>query len=386
MVTGCSKRTMLLLSIALVSTTVLFITLGFYKTDKLNFARPALATVFSWGKSKVDGVAGEGKTIIKSVGPPYKKTQSQDSEVDGGRHKLVVSRGGKTREYYMRGVVWRDYQDIGGVASILGAPVGNEYNWCNGKRQDFERGHWLYWSEETGVKMDYTPLIWPKIRKVNSFQAPIFNQGKPAVEWSYWSFDKYFITQDFGVNGHLGQDLAIGGELNPGYEIRAVANGKVILTGWTGSNAWGYMVLIQHSLDNGRRYYSQYAHLYGLPFVSEGQVVSKETVLGRVGSTGKSTGPHLDLQIKEIPNLNDKLNKVLTLSDIGPGYAEQRIPFSGNIRYDFRTGITYYKPSEFIRKPSDFILGQANGSLQAGNQPLDQTTADYGNVSVRENY
>lgn len=308
-------------------------------------------------KGKV--IANSGSGLLHRVGPPFRITEITESDVGGGRRKLVVSRDGKTREYLVRSEIWREYMDIGGVESVLGSPTSNEYTWFDGKRQDFERGHWLYWSEKTGVKMDYNP--YGKISIETTPQAPVFYQGKPVVEWADWSKDKYYITQDFGVNGHLGQDLAINGNPNPGYEIRPVAAGKVVFSGWTGPDAWGYMVLIRHSLKDGRHYYSQYAHLCDFPQALAGQQVHKSTILGYVGTTGKSTGPHLDIQIKELTELEQRADEVVKLKDIGMGYTDNRTPFNGNVNIDHKTGIIYYKPSYFL---SNFD----NGSVLIGHR------------------
>lgn len=337
------------------NTILLLMVVSIYQINSFNRVYEFINTsVVEKGRS----IANTGSRFLHRVGPPFKITEITESEVGAGWRKLLVSRDGKTKEYLLRSEIWREYMDIGGVESVLGSPINNEYTWFDGKRQDFERGHWLYWSDKTGVKMDYNP--YGKISSEETTpQAPIFSQGKPAVEWTEWSKDKYFITQDFGVNGHLGQDLAFNGNPNPGYEIRPVAAGKVVFSGWTGPNNWGNMVLIRHSLKDGQHYYSQYAHLCDLPQVLVGQQVHKGTILGYVGTTGKSTGPHLDLQIKELPEPEQNANDVIKLKDIGTGYTKNRTPFVGNVNIDYQTGIVYYKPSYFI---SNFN----NGSVLIG--------------------
>jgi len=62
------------------------------------------------------------------------------------------------------------------------------------------------------------------------------------------------------------------------------------------SDRWGYgkMAVVTH----GAEYGSLYAHMSQIN-VSEGQEVSQDTVIGLVGSTGRSTGPHLHLEIHE---------------------------------------------------------------------------------------
>ena len=81
---------------------------------------------------------------------------------------------------------------------------------------------------------------------------------------------------------HLGTDFGA----RRGTPILSVANGKVIFSGWKGG--YGKVVKIRHA-DN---YVTLYAHQSRLK-AKVGQIVSKGQVIGYVGSTGRSTGPHL---------------------------------------------------------------------------------------------
>ncbi len=75
-----------------------------------------------------------------------------------------------------------------------------------------------------------------------------------------------------------------------GTPIRAVGDGTVILAGWNGS--YGYMVKIRH---NGT-YQTNYGHLSKFA-VRYGVKVKQGDVIGYVGSTGLSTGPHLHYEM-----------------------------------------------------------------------------------------
>lgn len=281
------------------------------------------------------------------IGPPAQETEAKNYTIGRDRRKIVVSREGKSSEYWVQGALFEAYNEIGEIRSILGVPTSNEYRWKGGIRQDFERGHWLFWSSSTGVMVDYNPSGY-KLGRPHSLQPPIFSNGKPAVEWSNFSETNYFLTQNFGENGHLGQDLGLTGNPNPGFEVHPITEGKVIFSGWTGRSSYGYCTLIRHELGNGRYFYSQYSHLYDNPNVMPGQLVNKDTILGYIGNTGKSSGPHLDLQIKEIPRLDNKKDLNVIHSDLGYGYTPGHTDFTGNIYYDSRTGQTYYKPSYLI--------------------------------------
>ncbi|WP_003544219.1 M23 family metallopeptidase [Desulfotomaculum nigrificans] len=97
------------------------------------------------------------------------------------------------------------------------------------------------------------------------------------------------ILSPFGTRGgrmHTGVDLA--GAY--GAPIRAAQAGKVIRAGWYGG--YGNCVDISH----GNGVVTRYAHMSSIG-VMVGQTVSKGQVIGRIGSTGRSTGPHLHFEV-----------------------------------------------------------------------------------------
>lgn len=94
---------------------------------------------------------------------------------------------------------------------------------------------------------------------------------------------------------HYGLDVP----LAQGEPIFPVANG-VVTAVFQGDEpgGGGYMVVVEHNID-GRFFQSWYAHMQaGSIDVALGDVVTLDTQLGAVGSTGNSTGPHLHLEIK----------------------------------------------------------------------------------------
>lgn len=76
-----------------------------------------------------------------------------------------------------------------------------------------------------------------------------------------------------------------------GSDIYATGNGTVCFSGW--KQGYGNTVMIDH----GFGYQTLYAHCHQL-LVSEGQKVRRSDVIALVGSTGKSTGPHLHYEVR----------------------------------------------------------------------------------------
>lgn len=113
----------------------------------------------------------------------------------------------------------------------------------------------------------------------------------PVPGFYYISSD-YYDTVNRGGNMHGAIDIAGGGKSIYGAKVVAVADGEVIF-----SNASGYGggYGIYTTIDHGGGKATLYAHL-SLLAVQKGQKVKKGQVIGYVGSTGHSTGPHLHFE------------------------------------------------------------------------------------------
>lgn len=99
---------------------------------------------------------------------------------------------------------------------------------------------------------------------------------------------------------HRGDDLVT---YNKKAKIKAAADG-IVVEHWSAPNGYykghpvyGGYIIIQH--DNGT--YTTYAHLSDTK-IHQGQVVKKGEVIGIMGNTGVSTGPHLHFEIIPVPN------------------------------------------------------------------------------------
>ncbi len=111
--------------------------------------------------------------------------------------------------------------------------------------------------------------------------------GKPV--WSYW------LTSSFGGRAdpfnkkqarHKGVDLAS----RTGNKIKTMAKGKVTRAEYAG----GYGNLVE--VDHGNGFKTKYAHMNKI-YVKKGQYVEAQDVVGEVGNTGRSTGPHLHYEV-----------------------------------------------------------------------------------------
>jgi murein DD-endopeptidase MepM/ murein hydrolase activator NlpD len=117
-----------------------------------------------------------------------------------------------------------------------------------------------------------------------------------SVTFSWPLSRTHRVTSQFGsrvspISGrrehHSGIDIGAPRNTN----IMAAADGKVISSGWM--RGYGETIVIDH----GGGYSSMYAHC-STRLVRVGQEVSRGEVIGRVGTTGWTTGPHLHFEVR----------------------------------------------------------------------------------------
>lgn len=112
---------------------------------------------------------------------------------------------------------------------------------------------------------------------------PVLNKDLTRLASGYgWRVDPVYHTRRF----HEGMDFTA----PTGTDIYATGNGRAIFCGWR----QGYGNCIE--VDHGFGYTSLYAHLHKI-IVRQGAQVKRGDVIGLVGSTGKSTGPHLHYEV-----------------------------------------------------------------------------------------
>lgn len=100
----------------------------------------------------------------------------------------------------------------------------------------------------------------------------------------------YTWMQGFSLGGHEGVDLSP--TMGVGEPVHAAGSGTVAFAGWN-NYGYGYVVVIGHG-----PYFTLYGHLNSYS-VRCGQSVSAGQVIGTVGNTGNSSGPHLHFEVRD---------------------------------------------------------------------------------------
>lgn len=135
---------------------------------------------------------------------------------------------------------------------------------------------------------------------------------KKPISGFGWRVDPIYKTRQM----HTGMDFTA----PKGTEVYATGDGVVEIVE---NKAWGYgkSIVINH----GFGYKTRYAHLSAIG-VSEGQKVKRGFLIGLIGSTGRSTGPHLHYEV--IKN-GEKVNPIAYYhSDLTPSQYEELLKSS----------------------------------------------------------
>lgn len=134
------------------------------------------------------------------------------------------------------------------------------------------------------------------------------------------------------TGGHMGYDLSSSNKSIPVYPI-ATGSVHAIYTDSCTSGYWcqnmGYscngnakIVVIKHNY-NGSYIYSSYVHLRSYGNISVGQIVTKDTIIGYMGTSGCSSGPHLHIEIANCHWKNGGCSYYSTKN--APGYVDRLI-------------------------------------------------------------
>lgn len=127
----------------------------------------------------------------------------------------------------------------------------------------------------------------------------------PSVGFFSRPMQHGYIVRGYS-SGHIGYDLSSDNKTEPIYPI-AAGSIHAIYTDECTSGRWcqnmgisckgnAKIVVVKHNYNNSY-IYSSYVHLSSYASIRVGQFVTKDTVIGYMGNTGCSTGPHLHLEL-----------------------------------------------------------------------------------------
>jgi murein DD-endopeptidase MepM/ murein hydrolase activator NlpD len=190
------------------------------------------------------------------------------------------------------------------------------------------------WNHTAGSRGKSSPKIALAKREVTCPADTLRGYRDPAVPLLKFPVPKGVLTSPFGYRWgrfHRGLDIAA----PIGRSVLACANGRVVFTGSRKRfRRYGNTVLIDH----GRGAYTTYAHLNEI-VVKKGQTVRRGQKIATIGDTGRSTGPHLHVEVRVGNKMYNplayfspaeltgtKVAKRFTDSPMGPVRAHWRVP------------------------------------------------------------
>lgn len=167
------------------------------------------------------------------------------------------------------------------------------------QRQDMENQIAQLNSQLASWQQQYQQQIW-QLDNPPAQSSSGGGGGGGTASGFIWPVSGRWITQYFGCTTLVGEPwmnppgcyfhTGIDVGMATGTPIYAAANGVVVYTGWRGG--YGNSTIVRH----GGGYTTTYNHQSSI-VVSPGQSVQQGEVIGYVGSTGFSTGPHLHFEI-----------------------------------------------------------------------------------------
>lgn len=143
---------------------------------------------------------------------------------------------------------------------------------------------------------------------------PVLNKDMKTVASGYGRrIDPIYHVPTF----HSGMDFSA----PTGTDVYATGEGRVTLAGW--KQGYGNCIIIDH----GYNYVTLYGHLSKIN-VRSGQKVVRGDIIGEIGSTGKSTGPHLHYEVHYRGEPQNPSNYYYM--DLSPAEYDQMVRISSN--------------------------------------------------------
>jgi hypothetical protein len=201
--------------------------------------------------------------------------------------------------------VWSAGEGLNGVSRYYGVTPEDVINWPGNNLVAAEVGDFAAPNIEPGTELfvpngerDFITWSAPRITRSNPAVARnigpgacgVIMDGAVGIGTFIWPAPQRFISgYDYSpATNHFAID--IGGHL--GDSLYASDNGVVVYSGWN-DYGYGYMVVIDH----GGGWQTLYAHMSSIYFGC-GASVFQGDVIGLMGSTGNSSGPHLHFEMR----------------------------------------------------------------------------------------
>ncbi|MBQ8502971.1 MAG: M23 family metallopeptidase [Clostridia bacterium] len=285
---------------------------GLYPEDsELIWSSTDLLNTLSSPKSKAEYHSFKEGETAKSIAKQYGLTVAQLRALNPGvnfkkaqnNKKILVSR----QENYVRVKVMRTrthtetipFETIKkNTSSLQKGTSKTSQQGVNGQKTITELVTYI------DGKESYTTVVSQKITKspvskIILVGTKTYTAASSGFTWptrGAYAISSYYGNRSASISGwsfHGGLDIVRSGGGTSGTPVVAAASGIVELA-YSGYSGYGHTVVINHG--NGIK--TRYAHMYpGSITVRAGQAVSIGQQIGRIGSTGNSTGPHLHFEV-----------------------------------------------------------------------------------------
>lgn len=263
-------------------------------------------------------LSGEDKLIFRSYANEYEDAVNNGKSMDGWVAKAkLASDNGVLEPYqfaaYEQALMYADKDENG---SLKQSEVAAAINTISGLSQTQKA--YLWQSQNKSWKPNKNPfgsatVYWPEAKeKDNSVEAKVDRRiggmqasqktssagfvnpttaSNSVVTSGYGGRNAPKTSGGYGSSNHDGIDIGgTGGNLD-GQAAGSINSGKVTEVGYD-ANGYGNYVVVDH----GDGYTSLYGHLQKAT-VKQGDTISAGQQVGVIGSTGKSSGPHLHLRV-----------------------------------------------------------------------------------------
>ncbi len=191
----------------------------------------------------------------------------------------------------------RDYNELNEIADIYGVETSSM---IVEKKPPLYSWYHKYDGERKPIAV-FIPKVKPRVAMMTETLASRFEERELFRSPLGGRLTSFFGSRRHPIfhrkKFHNGLDIAA----RRGTYIGAARGGRVVFAGWRGG--YGRAVIIEHDMG----YKTLYGHMSSI-LVKPGQRVQVGRIIGRVGSTGLSTGPHLHFTVWKRGKLINPLN------------------------------------------------------------------------------